>query len=668
MLKIYDFNTSPDVVEQRLVAVLSEYRDFVDARLSQGSPYTWGNLVLPMEELDARIQEIWSPFDHRNSVVNDEATRDAYARCQKLRSGFAADMGQNKELLEAYEELARETLPDEQRKAASNALRDFHLAGVDLSTGKKARYKEIVERLSTLQSDFQNNLIDAAKHWKKHITDEKELVGLPESTIAGMKEAAEADGLPGYVVLLEQDKYRAIMENATNRTLRQEFYEAWLTRASDREPHAGKRDNAPLYEEILALRHEQALLLGFKNYAELSLATKMADSTGEVLGFLDRLAERAKPFALREHQELSAFAKKRDGVETLELWDIGYYVEQIKEEKFSVSAKEVREYFPLPKVLAGMFAIADKLYGIRLEERFGINLWHPDARFFEVSKSGELIGGLYMDLYARKNKRGSAWVDVAVSRRQTLDGSVVLPVAYLEHTIESPVDDAVALLSYDEVLTLFHEFGHGLHILLTQIEIATISGINGVEWDAVELPSQFMENFAWTREGIDLISGHYKTGERLPDAIFRKMLDARNFGAGLATMRQLAFGIFDLRLYREYGFGKSADVLRLWREVFTECLPMPFPEWNRFPNTFAHIFTDGYGAGYYGYMWALVLACDAFGAFVQEDGAIDWSVGEKFLKSLLSRGGSRAMMENFVEFRGQKPSVDALLRHYGFIE
>jgi oligopeptidase A len=668
-LKVYDFSTPPNEVEEKLNALLSEYRAFVETRLAQGSSYTRGNLILPIEELDARVDEVWSPFNHRNSVMNDAAAREIYARCKKLLSDFNTDMSQNAALLGAYEELAQTSLSDEQRKSVKNALRDFRLAGVHLPTEVKARYKEINQQLSVAETNFENNLTDAEDGWKKHVTDVTILAGLPESTIAEMKQAAEKAELPGYLVLLKQDKYRVIMQNASNRDLRREFYEAWFTKASDQGPNAGKWDNTSLYEEILALCHEKALLLGFKNYAELSLATKMAENTGEVMEFLKNLAERAKPFALREYEELSAFAKKRDGVETLELWDIGYYTDQLKKEKFGVSAQEIREYFPLSKVLPGMFKIVEKLYGIQLEECTDFVLWHKDAKFFKIfSKNGELLSGLYMDLYSRKNKRGGAWMDEAVSRRRMLDGEIVPPVAYLNHNIEAPVGDADALLSHDDVLTLFHEFGHTLHHMLTKAEVYAVSGIHGVEWDAVELPSQFMEGWCWTEEGLNLISGHYKTGAKLPHELFEKMLGARNFGQGLDTMRQLIFSIFDFRLYVEYSGEKAADVLLLYREVFEKLHPAPLEAWDRFPNTFAHIFAGGYGAGYYGYKWAEVLSVDVFSAFIQEDGATDWGVGAKFLEELLSRGGSRSSIENFIAFRGRKPSIEPLLKQNGFMK
>lgn len=672
-LKIYDFSTPPKEAEQQLTALLTKYRAFIETRLAQGSPYTWGNLVVLMEELDARFKELWSPLSHRNSVAQTDELREMYMRCVGLVSDFSVDMSQNKGLYDAYQEIADSveftTLLAEQQRAATNALRDFRLAGVHLPEEQKARYKEIAQKLSELQTSFENNLTDATNAWEKHITDETVLSGLPEAIKENARNKAEGRGLEGYILTMDDATTVKVASFADNRALREEFSFVRSTRASDIGPHAEKYDNTPIYEEILALRHEEALLLGFNNYAELSLATKMAESTGEVMEFMNSLAEHARSAASREYEELSAFAKERDGVETLEGWDVNYYIEQLKNKKFSFSAEELSKYFSLPQVLDGMFTVVNRLYGIQLKERKGMELWHPDAKFFELySKDDKLIGGVYMDFYARPKKRGGAWMDDAVAPRTLSDGTVELPVGYLTcnftHSSSGP-----SLLTHSNVETLFHEFGHELNHLLTRVMHATgVSGIQGVEWDAVELPSQFMENFCWERESLDIFAKHHETGEKIPEELFQKMRSARTFGEGLFTLRQLIFGIFDFRLYKEYGSKNAVKALALYDEVFTKLSPLPRYEWNRFPNGFAHIFAGGYAAGYFGYHWALVLAVDAFSPFIREDGTIDWGIGEKFLDELLSRGGSRPAMENFIAFRGRKPSTEPFLVQYGFVK
>jgi oligopeptidase A len=672
-LKIYDFSTSPKEAEQQLTALLAEYRAFVETRLAQGSPYTWGNLVVPMEELDARFKEIWSPLGHRNAVAQTDELRSVYMRCVGLVSNFGVDMSQNKGLFDAYQEMADSAefsgLLMEQQKTISNALRDFRLAGVHLPTEQKARYKEIAQRLSELQTSFENNLTDATNAWEKHVTDEIVLSGLPEAIKENARKKAEERGFEGYILTVDDGTAPKVFSFADNRALREEFFFVRSTRASEIGPHAGTYDNTPIYEEILALRHEEALLLGFNNYAELSLATKMAENTDEVMEFMNDLALHARTAALREYEELSAFAKERDGVETLDMWDVNYYIEQLKNKKFSFSAEELSRYFPLPQVLDGMFTVVNRLYSIRLKERQGMELWHPDAKFFELySQDGELIGGVYMDFYARPKKRGGAWMDEAVISRTLFSGTIELPVGYLTCNFTRS-SDGPSLLTHGEVETLFHEFGHELNHLLTRIKQASaVSGINGVEWDAVELPSQFMENFCWERESLDLFAKHHKTGDTIPEELFQKMHSARTFGEGLFTLRQVIMALFDFRLYKEYDPENSVSALALYDEVFANLSPLPRYEWNRFPNGFAHIFAGGYAAGYYSYHWALVLAVDAFFAFIREDGTIDWSMGEKFLDEILSRGGSRPAMENFVAFRGRKPSIEPLLKQNGFVK
>lgn len=674
ILKIYDFSTPPNEVEEKLNALLSEYRAFVKTRLAQGSPYTWGNLVVPMEELDARFKEIWSPLGHRNAVAQTDELREVYMRCVGLVSDFGVDMSQNKGLFDAYQEIADSAefsgLLLEQQKTISNALRDFRLAGVHLSTEQKARYKKNAQKLSKLQVKFENNLTDATNAWEKHVFDKSVLSGLSENMVEKANEKAKERGLDWHILTMDDATTVQVASFADNRALRKEFSFVRSTRASDAGPHAKKWDNEPVCKKILLLRYQQARLLGFKNYAELSLATKMAESTDEVMAFMNSLAEHARTAALREYEELSAFAKERDGVETLEPWDVNYYVEQLKNKKSSFSAKELQQYFPLPKVLDGMFTVANRLYGIQLKERKGVKLWHPDAKFFDLfSKDNELLGGVYMDFYARPKKRGGAWMDDGVAHRTLPDGSVELPVAYLTCNFPRAIGDKPSLLTHSDVETLFHEFGHGLNHMLTRVKEALgVSGINGVEWDAVELPSQFMESFCWERESLDLFAEHYETGEKIPEELFQKMRSTRTFSEGLNTLRQLIFSIFDFRLYKEYSSKNRVNVLGLFDEVFKQLSALPRHGWMRFPNGFAHIFAGGYAAGYYSYKWAEVLSVDAFSPFIREDSTIDWSMGEKFLDEILSRGGSRPAMENFIAFRGRKPSVEPLLKQNGFMK
>jgi oligopeptidase A len=671
-LRIYDFSVPPKEVEEKLMELFAEYRAFLNARLVQGSPYTWNNFVVPLEELDARVLALWSPFHHRNEVMNTDELREVYSRCVGLVSSFFVDISQNKGLYDAYQEMRNsddfKDLLDEQKKAINDTLRDFRLAGVHLPDEQKKRYKEISQRLSELQTIFANNVTDATNAWEKHIVDGRVLSGLPEAIKENARKKAEEKNLEGYVLTMDDATAVKVFSFADNRALREEFFFVRNTRASDLGPNAGTYDNTLICEETLALSHEQAKLLGFKNYAERSLATKMAENTEEVMNFLNSLATRATPSVLREYEELTAFAKKRDGVEIFEQWDVNYYVEQLKKEKFAFSEKELQEYFPLPQVLEGLFTIVNRLYGIRLQERIDVQLWHPDAKFFELySKENECIGGIYMDFYARPKKKGGAWMDMAVISRMLPDGNIELPVGYLTCNFTRVSDGQDSLLTLCEVETLFHEFGHDLNHLLTQINKASaVSGVKGIEWDAIELPSQFMENFCWERESLDLFAKHYKTGEKIPEELFQKMRSVRSFGKGFATIRQLIGAIFDFRLYMEYTPEKKGMALGLYDEVFKKFSPLPLFPKMRFPNSFSHIFAGGYAAGYFSYHWAEVLSVDVFSAFVRDDETIDWSVGQKFLDEILSCGGSRPAMENFVAFRGRKPSIEPLLKLLGF--
>jgi oligopeptidase A len=555
-------------------------------------------------------------------------------------------------------------LDEAQRKIVDNALRDFRLSGVALPPAQKARYKAIAQELSRATSQFQDNLLDATNGWSKHLEDEALLAGVPANARAAARERAERDGKAGWVFNLEFPSYFAIVTYADDRPLRQEFYTAYATRASDQGPNAGKWDNTELMEQILALRHEEAQLLGFANFAELSLATKMARSADAVVHFLEDLSRKSLPVARRDLDDLRAFARDRHGLEDLQSWDMGYYSEKLRQEAYALSEEEIKPYFPATKAVPGMFQVAERLFGLSIREVDGVDVWHPDVKYYEIQdRRGEIRGYFYLDLYARPKKRGGAWMDECSTRRQRA-GTVQLPVAFLVCNFTPPTADAPALLRHEEVLTLFHEFGHGLHHMLTRVGHLGVSGIRGVQWDAVELPSQFMENFCWAREALDLIAGHWQTGEPLPDALFQKMLAARNFQSGMQIVRQLEFSLFDFHLHRDYDPALGGRVYPILDEVRRQTAVFIPPSFNRFPHSFSHIFSGGYGAGYYSYKWAEVLSSDAYSLF-EENGVFDAPTGLAFLEKILERGGSRDAMELFVDFRGREPEIDALLRHSG---
>ncbi len=656
----------PEHVEPAVDQILADSRAAIAKLLEaqQANP-SWDGLVLALDELGARLGRAWSPVSHLNSVCNSSELRAAYEACLPKLSEYWTEMGQNKPLFQAYEALAQSPAAADfdvaQKTILEHALRDFRLSGIDLPAEQQKRYGEIQMRLSELTSKFSNQLLDATQAWTKHITDEAVLSGLTDSAKAQMKQAAEAKGLDGWLITLEFPSYYAVMTYADDRALREEVYAAYCTRASDQGPNAGLNDNGPLMAEILDLRQELARLLGFANYSELSLASKMAESTDQVLSFLRDLAVRSKPFAEQDLAELKAFAAEQ-GLDDLQSWDVGYYSEKLRQQRYSISQEEVRAWFPVDKVLSGLFAIVQKLYGIEIRELKGFDTWHPDVRLFEITENGQHVGRFFFDLYARANKRGGAWMDGARDKRRDAQGQLIAPVANLVCNFTPPVGGKPALLTHDEVTTLFHEFGHGLHHLLTRVEHAGASGINGVAWDAVELPSQFMENWCWEPEGLALISGHHETGEALPQAMLDKMLAAKNFQSGLMMVRQLEFSLFDFELHASHGDGRSVlDVLEGVRNEVSVLRP---PAYNRFANGFAHIFAGGYAAGYYSYKWAEVLSADAFSKF-EEEGVFNADTGRAFREAILARGGSQEPMVLFVDFRGREPSIDALLRHLG---
>ena len=659
----------PEHVEPAIDTLLAENRETVRRLLAANREYTWDNLVQPLEEMEDRLSRVWAPVSHMNSVVNSEALRQAYNACLPKLSEYSTELGQNAELHAAYRSLhdtgeyAR--LDTAQKKVIDDALRDFHLSGVDLPAEQQARFKEIRQRLSKLTTRFEENVLDATQAWTRHVTDEARLSGLPDSARAMARQAAEQKGLDGWLFTLDFPSYYAVVSYADDRELRREMHEAYVTRASDQGPNAGKWDNSEVMAEILALRHELANLLGYRTYAERSLATKMADSPERVLGFLHDLARRSRPQAQKELDELRAFARDKFGLADLQPWDIAYYSEKLREHTYAISQEELKPYFPETRVIPGMFRVVERLYGITIREVEGVEVWHPDVRFYEIrDENGELRGQFYLDLYARENKRGGAWMDDCRGRFRHADGTLQTPVAFLTCNLTPPVGDQPALFTHDEVITLFHEFGHGLHHMLTRIDYIDVSGINGVPWDAVELPSQFMENWCWEKEALDLIAGHYRTGEPLPDDLYRRMYAAKNFQAGMMMVRQLEFALFDFRLHHEYDPQKGARIQEILDEVRAEVAVVEPAPFNRFQHSFTHIFAGGYAAGYYSYKWAEVLSADAFSLF-EERGIFDPETGRRFLHAILEQGGSRDPMDLFVEFRGREPRIDALLRHSG---
>ncbi len=557
----------PEHVEPAVDELLAENRRVLQQRLDATDDYTWDNLIAPLEDANDRLNKAWSPVSHLNSVVNSEELRKAYNACLPKLSDYATEIGQNERLFHAYEAVAARDdfsgLTAAQRKSINDALKDFHLSGVDLPADQKARYKEIAQRLSELSSRFEENLLDATNAWQKHITDGATLSGLPDSALGVARQAAEREGKEGWLLTLDFPAYFAVMSYADNRSLRREMYEAFATRASDQGPFAGKWDNTPIMEEILKLRHEKARLLGYHSYADLSLAKKMAQTTDEVMGFLNDLAERAKPKAEDELAELRAFARDEFGQADLEPWDIGYYSEKLRQARYQISQEDLRPYFPQDRVIDGLFKVVERLYGIEIRQREGVDTWHPDVRFYEIlDPDGGVRGQFYTDLYARAKKRGGAWMDECRVRRRTAAG-IQIPVAYLTCNFTPPVGDQPALLTHDEVETLFHEFGHGLHHMLTKVDAPSVSGINGVPWDAVELPSQFMENWCWEREAVDLFAAHHETGERIPDELFQRMKAARNFQSAMQMVRQLEFSLFDFRLHAEYDPERGARIQQI---------------------------------------------------------------------------------------------------------
>lgn len=655
-------------IEPAINEILEKNTKKIDALLEAQSSYSWDNLVHPIELMDDHLSRVWSPISHLNSVMNNDEWRTAYSNCLPKLSEYSTAMGQNKTLYLAYRSIKESPeftqLETSQQKIIDNALRDFELSGVALSEEKKQRYMEISQNLSSLTNQFEENLMDATNAWSKLVLDKSELSGLPESAMDLLRQTAQQKEKEGWMLTLEFPCYMAIMTYADNRDLRYEIHHAFVTRASDQSNGEQSWDNTQIMNDIVGLRQEKAQLLGFESYAHLSLATKMAEQPKDVLDFLNQLADRSLPMAKKDFAALGEFALEQGHKGDLESWDTAYYSEKLREERYQFSQEEVKPYFPVNRVLRGMFAVVEKLYGLNISEVKGVDTWHKDVQFFTITdESGVLRGGFFIDLFARPHKRGGAWMDECVARFKKEEG-VQIPVAYLTCNFTPPIGDDPSLLTHGEVETLFHEFGHGLHHMLTKVDYLSVSGINGVEWDAVELPSQFMENWCWQADVMALISGHYKTGELLPNDIFEKMLAAKNFQSGMQMVRQIEFSIFDFRVHLEYGKTNSTQIYDILAEVRALVSVVKTPEFNRFPNGFSHIFAGGYAAGYYSYKWAEVLSSDAFSLF-EEKGVFDEQTGRSFLHNILEKGGSDDALELFTAFRGRKPTIDALLKHSG---
>ncbi len=650
---------SPEHVLPALNELIAEHRRRLEELLETSGDPSFDSLVLPLEEMEHELSRVWSPVSHLQSVLGSRDWRQAYNEALPILTEYGTELSQNAKLQQAYARVDGnlETGADEVRRSAvERALREFRLAGVDLPDAEKARFRDIMRELASLQAKFDHNVQDASDSWVLGIEDEAELDGLPGHLRDRAAAEAEEAGRKGWLLKLDFPTYDAVMKHAANRSLRENYYHAWSTRGSD-EGADPAWDNSDSIQRILELRREASELVGFPSYADYSLATKMASTPAEVIEFLSELSARSRPTAERELEELSEFAGM-----TIEPWDLTYWLEKLKQERYSISNEVLREYFPATRTIKGLFEVASRLYGVTLTRNDDVTTWDEEVRYFEVyDTGGALIGGFYADLYARSGKRTGAWIADCVNRK-CLNGRTTLPVGYLVANFAPPMNGRDSLLTHTDIVTLFHEFGHMLHHLLTRIDVPSVAGINGVPWDAVELPSQFMENFAWNYEVLERCSSHYETGEPLPREMFERLEQSRHVGAALAMLRQIELGLFDIRLHTEYTADTS--VLGLLDEVRDEVSLIRHPAYNRLPHSFAHIFSGGYAAGYYSYKWAEVLAADAFDAF-EEAGVFDRATAERFQREILEIGGSRDFMQAYVAFRGREPSIDALLRMSG---
>lgn len=638
--------------------------------LLASNPQGWEDLILPLEASEDYLQKVWGPINHLHGVLSSDKLRDAYHKALPKLTEYYTKLEQNQDLYQHFKKLAEnknfKTFDTAQQKLIKDRLRNFHLAGVTLSAEKKKRYGEIQTQLAKLSTDFEENVLDATESWTKHIEDVKLLAGVPDHVLVAAQQKAEEAGLSGWLLTLDYPCYNPIISYAKNRELRQEIYTAYVTRASDQGPQKGQHDNTKIMQEIMTLRTELSQLLGFNNYAELSLATKMLKKPEQVLEFLHELTKHVYPQAEKEFKELAAFAKTTDNLSDLHPWDTAYYSELLCQQQYGITDELLRPYFPLEKVLSGLFAITEELFGMKVVEKTDVDKWHPDVRFFALlDAKNNLRGEFYLDLYARQHKKGGAWMDDCRQRWRKADNSVQTPIAFLTCNLTPPNEQQISLLTHDEVLTIFHEYGHGLHHMLTQIDYLSNAGIRGVEWDAVELPSQLMEFFVWEKSGLDLISKHFATSSPLPESMLKSLRAAKNFHIGTKLLRQLEFSLFDFKLHLNFQPTKGVQQIQnILDDLRKEILILQPPTWNRFQHSFSHIFSGGYAAGYYSYLWAEMLACDAFAKFA-ENNVLNSAIGREFLHTILENGGAVEALELFKNFRGRDPNHAAFLKYFG---
>jgi len=653
----------PKHVLPALDDVLQKQRESLQKLTAQEKP-NWQTLIEPLEAMDEELSRVWGPVTHLNAVCDSEDLRKVYQEGVQKTSAWFTELAQNETLytgLKYVESHQSSSLNSEQKALLKQSIRDFKLSGAELTGDAKQRFKEVRLRLSELATTFEKHVLDATRAFTLHMTDEEGLAGLPQSARDAAAQRASEDDKQGWLFTLDIPSYLPMMQYNENAELREKMYRAYCTRAT-----AAELDNSPVIDELLSLRQDIAQLLGFEHYGDYSIATKMAANSAEITTFLRELATKSRHMAKREVDELRSFAKEHLGMDELQAWDIPFASEKLRMHTYAISQEELKPYFSEANVVSGMFALVEKMYGIQIHEG-NAKLWHKSAKYFEVfDASNKQIAAFYLDPYARAHKRGGAWMDECVVRWQKPDGSLQLPVAYLVCNFDAPIADKPALWTHDEVMTLFHEFGHGLHHMLTEVNVRGVSGINGVPWDAVELPSQFMENFCWERDVLDLFAKHYETGDAIPDDLFKRMTAAKNFQAGMQMLRQIEFSLFDFLLHSECQPNSSKsvqDVLDMVREEVAVLIP---PTFNKFQNSFSHIFAGGYAAGYYSYKWAEVLSADAYAAF-EEEGITNAATASRFRQNILAIGGSKNIMDGFIAFRGRKPNVDALLKHSGIV-
>ena len=645
--------------------IINSNLNAVDQLLEQLGTPSWDSLCGKLEALNDQLEQAWSPISHLNGVLQTEALRENYEKCLPLLSNYSTQLGQNKRLFTAFQALRNSDeftqLESAQQQVIENNLRDFSLAGIALDDEEQTRYGELKQQLSEASNQYSNNVLDATQAWFKHIKNVNDLQGMPDAAIAAAASAAKSRELEGYCLTLDAPCYIAVVSYADDSELRKEMYTAYSTRASDQGPNAKEFDNSELMSRITMLRAELAKLLGFDSYADLSLAKKMADTPETVVDFLRQLASRTRPVAEQDLADLVSFAREAHGNDSLNPWDISYYSEKLRKQQFDIDQEELRPYFPAEHVTQGLFNVAGRLFNIEIVANETMSTWHKDVRSFDIQRNGDTIARFYLDLYARENKRGGAWMADCRVRRRDANNELQIPVAFLTCNFMAPVGEQPSLLTFNEVTTLFHEFGHGLHHMLTKIEYAEVSGINGVAWDAVELPSQFLENWCWQAEVIGEISAHFESKVKLPQQQLNKLLAAKNFQAGMQMLRQIEFALFDFTMHQQQGMDSAHEIQELLDTVREEVAVVVPPKENRFQHGFSHIFAGGYAAGYYSYKWAEVLSADAFSEF-EKNGIFDATTSQRFLNEILEKGGSQNAMQLFKNFMGREPSVDALLK------